>query len=122
MQNILRFYAGKWFVQAGLGGVLLSVLLVPLASIPLFIMHQDSHILLCYFLNERNLSGFWEHSIFYWILLGFDSAWFYALLTFFVLCANLLSWWLTSAVAYAAHAENTEVNVPRSEISKFTFI
>lgn len=91
VQNLLRVYAGEWFVQAGLVAVMFTVLLVPVASVPLFIMHRDSPILLCYYLNERNVSSFWEHSSSYWILLGFDSAWFCALLTFFVFCAILVA-------------------------------
>ena len=61
---------------------IVSHALIPLASVPLFDMQRNSPVLLCYYLNERDVTGFWDHTLFYWILIGFDSLWLYMVLTY----------------------------------------
>ena len=75
-------YADEPLLIAGMISTIVSLSLIPLASVPLFLMQYNSPALLCYYLNERDVAGFWNHSLFYWILVGLDGLWLYIVLTY----------------------------------------
>ena len=89
-ENILLVHVHDRYVVTGLIACVISLALIPLANIPLLIMHNDSPILLCYYLNERNTTGLWDHSIFFWTLVGLDSVWLFIVLTFFIFLILLM--------------------------------
>ena len=90
VENILKVYEGERLLRAGLMAAIGSLFLVPMANVPLFVMHSDSPVLLTYYLNERNVTELWDHSLFYWILIGFDSLWLSTVLKYFVLLILLV--------------------------------
>ena len=90
-ENVLMVYVHDWYVVTGLIACVVSLAVVPLANTPLLIMYNDSPALLCYHLNERNTAGWWDHSIFFWILVGIDSVWLFTVLTFFIFLILLMA-------------------------------
>ena len=90
-ENILLVHVHDWYVVTGLIAFLVYLALIPLANIPLLIMHNDSPILLCYHLHEQNNAGWWDHSIFFWMLIGIDSLWLFIVLTFFTFLVLLMA-------------------------------
>ena len=99
MQNILQADEGNRHIMTAVVSVILSAVLTPVYNLPLLVMQRNSPILLCFYLNELENpvdgGGLWKHSIFYYILLGFDCVWLYTVLTFVtflgVIALNLLT-------------------------------
>ena len=87
MRNILQVDEAKGSVMAVMVAVILPALFTPVYNLPLVIMQRNSPILLCFYLNEwesPGRGGVWNHSIFYFILLGLDCVFLYMMFTFVI--------------------------------------
>ena len=86
VRSILQADKDNWHIMGVMVAVTLSAVVTPVYNLPLLIMHRNSPILLCYYQDERENpsdgGGILDHSIIYWLLLGFDCAWLYIVLTF----------------------------------------
>ena len=87
VRNILQVDEAKGSVMTVMFAVILPAVFTPVYNLPLLIMQRNSPFLLCFYLNEWENSdrgSIWNHSTFYFILLGLDCVWLYMVLTFIV--------------------------------------